>query len=120
MLSSGMTRSPAHARMRRFLPRVLGQTQMAYLPSEATDGTTCVVCPSLVAEADDGRAAEGLGDAEHRDGHDEGHTLDERHLPLVRVDGQVGITNWTKRRLDSPAASTSFWQSKVPSFVVTR
>ena len=65
----------------------------------------------LVAEADDGRAAEGLGDAEHRDGHDEGHTLDEQHLPLVRVDGQGG---------HGELASTSFWQSKVPSFVVTR
>ena len=49
-----------------------------------------VVPGLLVAEADDGRAAEGLGDAEHRDGHDEGHTLDEQHLPLVRVDGQGG------------------------------
>ena len=49
-----------------------------------------VVPGLLVAEADDGRAAEGLCDAEHRDGHDEGHTLDEQHLPLVRVDGQGG------------------------------
>lgn len=57
---------------------------------------------------------------EHRDGHDEGHTLDEQHLPLVRVDGQGGHGELDEAAVGQPAASTSFWQSKVPSFVVTR
>ena len=40
-------------------------------------------------EADDHRAAEGLGGPQHRNGHDHGQALHQQHLALVRIDRQI-------------------------------